>query len=147
MSLVRHSRRTAGAVAALGLLALGGCGGTPQYPVRGKLVYADNEQPVTELAGFDVYFTSEALKTTARGSIQKDGTFQLGTAKETDGALAGEYVVHLTQPFRQPERPFVGDRVVDPAYEDPARTDLKAEVKPGNNEFVFKLRRIKKAGR
>ena len=63
----------------------------------------------------------------------------------THGESSWMAVVTMTQPFREPERPYVGDRVVDRAYEDPARTDLKAEVKPEKNEFTFKLRRIGKA--
>ena len=117
------------------------------YPVRGKLVYADNESPVVELAGFEVIFSSQALATSARGTIQKDGSFQLGTLKERDGVPPGEYVVTVTQPFREPERPYVGDRVVDRVYEDPGKSDLRADVKADNNEFVFKLRRIAKVRR
>jgi hypothetical protein len=134
-----------GIILGLGILGLGGCGTAGQYPVQGQLVYADKEEPVKELAGFEVIFTSEKLGKSARGTIQKDGTFQLGTVKDNDGAPPGTYVVTLTQPFREPERPYVGDRVVDRAYEDPATTDLKAEVKPEKNQFVFKLRRIGKA--
>src|SRR5262245_11635277 len=134
------------AVLGFGLIAAAGCGG--KQSVHGKLVYADNDQPVSELDGFDVIFTSEKLGVNARGVIQKDGTFQLGTDKDKDGAPPGEYVVTLTQPFRQPERPFVGDRVVDQVYEDPATSDLKAEVtSSGKNDFVFKLRRYPKAKR
>jgi hypothetical protein len=141
-------RRRLWAVAgAVGLLALAGCGGADRYPVHGKLVYEDNEQPVSELDGFDVTFTSEALKVSARGMIQPDGTFQLGTEKDNDGAPPGEYIVTLTQPVREPDRPFVGNPVVDRYYEDPSKSDLKAVVKPEKNEFVFKLRRIKKSGR
>jgi hypothetical protein len=125
-----------------GLLCTIGCGS--KQPVQGKLVYADNEQPVTELKGFEVTFTSEKLGISARGVIQADGTFQLGTEKDLDGAPLGEYVVTLNQPFRQPERPFVGDRVVDQAYESPFTSDLRAEVKSSKNEFVFKLRRYVK---
>lgn len=132
-----------GVVAGLGFLCLAGCG-SKFHPVHGKLVYADNEQPVKELAGFDVIFTSEKLGKSARGTIQDDGSFQLGTERDNDGAPPGEYVVTLTQPFREPERPYVGDRVVDRNYEDPAKSDLKAEVKAEKNEFVFKLRRIGK---
>jgi hypothetical protein len=142
MSLRRPLGRGALAAIGLGLLILGGCSG--RQPVRGKLVYGDNEQPVTELAGFDVMFTSEKLGVSARGSIQKDGTFQLGTEKENDGAPPGEYVVTLTQPIREPDRPYLGDPVVDRTYEDPARSDLRAEVTSGKNDFVFKLRRIEK---
>src|SRR5262245_38649427 len=123
-----------GVAVGLGLLALAGCNTAGHYPVHGKLVYADNGEPVKELAGFEVIFTSEKLRKSARGTIQEDGSFQLGTVKENDGAVPGEYIVTLTQPFRQPERPYVGDRVVDPKYEDPATSDLKAEVKAEKNE-------------
>jgi hypothetical protein len=141
-------RRPWAAVAALGLLTLGGCGGSNQYPVNGKLVYADTGEPVSELDGFDVTFTSEALKISARGTVQKDGTFQLGTETENDGAPPGEYVVTLTQPVgREPDRPFLGNPVVERTYEDPSKSDLRATVKAEDNEFVFKLRRIKKSGK
>lgn len=133
-----------GVVLGLGFLGLAGCGSAGLYPVQGQLVYEDKEEPVQELAGFEVIFTSEKLGKSARGTIGKDGSFQLGTVKDNDGAPAGAYVVTVTQPFREPERPYVGDRVVDRAYEDPATTDLKAEVKPEKNQFLFKLRRIGK---
>src|SRR5207253_858191 len=119
-----------------GLLSLTGCGS--KQPVTGKLVYADNEKPVSELKGFEITFTSEKLGLSARGVIQEDGTFQLGTEKDKDGCPSGEYVVTVNQPYRMPERPFVGDRVVDQGYEMPNTSDLRAEVKSGKNEFVFK---------
>ena len=92
-------------------------------------------------------FTSDKLGKSARGTIQPDGSFQLGTLKENDGVVPGEYVVTLTQPYREPDRPYVGDRVVDPNYEDPEKSDLRAVVKAERNEFVFKLRRIQKKRR
>jgi hypothetical protein len=138
-------RALLGVVLGLGLICGAGCGGKPQVPVRGKLVYADTEEPVKELAGFDVVFTSEQLHVSSRGSIQPDGSFKLSTTKDNDGTLPGEYIVTVTQPHRQPDRPYVGDRVVDMDYEDPSKSDLRAEVKKGDkNEFIFKLRRISK---
>jgi hypothetical protein len=128
--------------AALGALAAG-CSSKGPYPVRGKLVYADNDQPVKELEGQDIIFDLEKGGLSARGTIRKDGTFELTSKKDGDGAFPGEYVVTLTQPYRKPERPYVGDRVVDITYEDPAATDLRAIVKPEPNDFTFKLRRIK----
>jgi hypothetical protein len=133
----------AAVAAGLGLLGLTGCG-SGYHPVHGKLVYADNEEPVKELANFEVIFTSEKLRKSARGTIQADGSFQLGTDKVNDGVVPGEYIVTLTQPFREPERPYVGDRVVDASYEDPDKSDLRADVKAEKNDFVFKLRRIAK---
>jgi hypothetical protein len=133
-------------VAAFGLTCVTGCG-SGQYDVRGKLVYADTEEPVHELADSQVIFTSEKLGKCARGTIQADGSFRLGTVKDEDGVVPGEYVVTLTQPYREPDRPYVGDRVVDTRYEDPATSDLRAEVKAEKNEFVFKLQRIPKKGK
>jgi hypothetical protein len=119
------------------LLALSfaaGCG-SGKHLVRGQLLYEDNEQPVKELSGFDVTFTSEELGQSARGTIDDDGRFELT-------APAGAYVVIVTQPHRKPERPFVGDPVVDFSYENPEKTDLKAEVGAGSTTFTFKLRRL-----
>jgi hypothetical protein len=119
------------------VLSLAGCrGGDSFYPVDGQLVYEDNGEPVKELAGYDLTFTSEKLGKSWRTTIKEDGVFELK-------APPGEYVVILTQPHRKPERPFVGNPVVDLAYEDPGKSDLKAEVKPENNHFPFKLRRLK----
>jgi len=129
-------------VVGLGVLSLAGCGS--KQPVRGKLVF-DSGEPVSQLEGFDVTFTSEKLGISARGTVQSDGTFQLGTDKDKDGAPPGEYIVTLTQPHREPDRPYRGDRVVDVAYEDPRTSDLRAEVGSGKSEFVFKLRRYNKS--
>jgi hypothetical protein len=130
-------------LAALGILNLAGCNLNNRYPVHGQLVYEDNGEPVKELNGFDVTFTSDKLGLSARGTVGADGTFDLGTNADRDGATPGEYVVILTQPHRRPERPFVGDPVVDLAYEEPDQSDLKAEVKAETNNFTFKLRRLK----
>jgi len=131
-----------GVVAGLVLLCLAGCGSKKYYPVRGQLVYADTKEPVKELAGYEVYFSSEKLRTYARGTIQEDGSFQLGTEKDNDGAAPGEYVVTVTQGRIEPdrERPKY-DRPVEEDYEDPAKSKLKAEVKQEDNKFTFELRR------
>jgi hypothetical protein len=129
-------------LAGLGAFAAAGCNSNNLYPVHGRLVYEDNGEPVKELADFDVTFTSEKLGTSARGKIGADGSFDLGTFKDKDGAAPGEYIVIVSQPERKPERPYVGDPVVERTYEDPAKSDLKAEVKAESNNFTFKLRRI-----
>ena len=122
------------------LLALGlasGCG-PGKYLVRGQLLYEDTGLPVKELSGFDVTFTSEQLGLSARATIAEDGMFELTVP-------AGAYVVIVTQPHRKPERPFVGNPVVELSYEDPEQSDLKADVTADNTTFTFKLRRIKGA--
>ena len=140
-------RRRAAALAGLALVALAGCGGGDRpYPVHGKLVYKDNDQPVKELAGFDVTFTAEKGKT-ARGTIGADGTFRLTTTRADDGAYPGQYKVTVTQPHPNPERRVKGKPVVDLVYEDPQKTDLKATVEAKDNTFTFPLRRLKGSSR
>src|SRR5262249_17463558 len=116
-----------------------GCGGERAYPVRGQLLYEDG-QPVKELAGFTVTFTSETLHKSARGNIDEKGSFQLSQ----DGAFPGLYKVILTQPHPNPERGESRKPVVDVAYEDPVKSTLSADVEAKNNEFTFRLKRIGK---
>jgi hypothetical protein len=110
--------------------------------VHGKLEYEDG-QPITEMEGCEVYFTSEELKTSARGGIQKDGTFTLMTQKEGDGILPGTYKVSVAQPHPMPERPEKRNPVVALVYEDPEQTPLTAKVDAGHKDFTFKLRRLR----
>ncbi len=136
-------RQLAVALAGLVLAALTGCGDSNRpYPVNGQLVYEDG-QPVTELTGFTVTFTSEKLGKSAVGQIQEDGTFRLTTTRQDDGAFPGDYLVIVSQPHPNPERREFRKPAVDLAYEDLGRTDLKATVEPKGNEFTFRLRRLK----
>ena len=124
------------------LVGVAGCGSKGPYPVRGKLEY-DDGKPLKELAGFRVTFTAEALGKSAIGDIQEDGTFRLTSEKPDDGAYPGEYKVIVSQPHPEPDRPEKRRPVVDLKYEDPERTDLKATVTQGPNDFTFQLKRIK----
>jgi hypothetical protein len=130
---------------ALILLALAGCKGG-KFSVKGQLQWEDG-RPLTELAGFEVMFNSFELKKLARGTIKDDGTFELGTESESDGVIPGEYVVTVSQPHRQPERPETRNPIVHLDYEDLERTPLRATVKNEPNNFVFKLKPIQKASR
>ena len=130
--------------AGLVLLGVGSCGSGGTYPVHGRLEYEDTHEPVTQLAGFQVTFTSQALGKSAIGMVREDGTFSLTSVKADDGAFPGRYKVIIDQPHRRPERPDRGSPVIDVIYEDPSRTPLEVEVKPqSDNEFTFPLRRFK----
>jgi hypothetical protein len=130
---------------ALAVAGLAGCGRGGPYPVSGRLEYEDGE-PITGLAGSTVTFTSDALGVEARGEIQEDGTFRLGTRREADGAPPGTYKVIVTQPHPEPERRVTGHPVVALIYEDPKTTPLEVTVEPKSNDFTLKLKRLK-AGR
>jgi hypothetical protein len=136
----RGLRPWLGLLAGAVLIGIAGCGGGA-YSVSGQLEYED-KQPVKELAGFTITFTSDVLQKSARGEIKEDGTFRL-----FDGAFPGEYKVIVDQPHPNPERGEHRQPVVDLVYEDPVRTPLVAEVKAQSNQFTFTLNRIKRAPR
>src|SRR5262245_15950666 len=71
-----------------GFLAMAGCGQSPTVPVEGQLVWPDGS-PARELAGYTVEATIEGGKVTARGDIDPEGHFRLGTFKIGDGAEPG----------------------------------------------------------
>jgi len=128
-------------LAGLALAGLAGCGGGT-YPVSGRLEYEDGE-PIREMTGCTISFTSEQLGVEARGEIQEDGGFRLGTKRPDDGAPPGTYKVIVAQPHPEPERPEKRRPVVDLSYEDPQTTPLEATVEPKRNDFTFKLKRLK----
>jgi hypothetical protein len=119
---------------------MAGCGSST-YPVSGVLT-DESGQPLKELAGFSVTFTSEQLGRSSRGEIQPDGTFRMGTRKSNDGVYPGEYKVTLSQPHPNVERRDNRQPVVDQSYENPEQTDLTAKVAPKDNTFTFRLRRL-----
>ena len=136
-------RRAMVVCAASALLTAMGCGSGGTYPVSGKLVYEDNGQPVTELAGFTVTFTSQALGKSAIGTIQEDGTFRLTSVRTNDGAFPGTYKVIISQPHPRPERGERRTPVIDTVYEDPSKTPLERTVEAkSDNEFTFELKRL-----
>src|SRR4051812_31764922 len=84
------STRLSRPVSAILFAAILGCGGPKTIPVKGKVVYSDGSamisgMVVTESIG------EGAVKSGARGVIQADGTFELGTNAPGDGALEGEH--------------------------------------------------------
>jgi hypothetical protein len=92
---MRTSRRKAAPLLAAALLLLGVSGCGPKlHAVRGKVSYADGT-PVSEgMVVFEGRGPDNAV--TARGEIQTDGGYRLGTYKPGDGALAGKYRVLVT---------------------------------------------------
>ena len=88
----------------MGLLLSGvvGCGGRGLYPVSGQVVYKDGSDP-SVLARCLVVFDpadAEGPKSSARGEVQPDGSFQMSTFTEGDGVYAGKYRVMVSVPRR-----------------------------------------------
>jgi hypothetical protein len=127
-------------VVALFLLAGAcGCARRDLYPVRGKVVF-DRGGPIDPLVGGLVVFEPLDPKRTvgARGEIQPDGIFRLGTFREGDGAPPGDYrvlVIPPTPPSQAKETP--APVVIHPRFHNLAETPLKQTVRPEANEFTL----------
>ena len=115
------------------LLMVVGCG-PRQYPVRGKVTYPDGK-PLTE--GMVVFESQDQEKpVTARGGIHPDGSYELGTHKPGDGALAGRYRV-LVAPKSDPnavDRPSCPPPF-DPRFASFDTSGLEYQVVAGTNDF------------
>ncbi len=131
-----------GVVLLLGLLALaGGCGGGKKlYPVKGVVVFKEDNQPLTcGLVVFEPAGGGEEL--TARGEIQADGTFRLRT-KDTLGAVEGKHRV-LIQPADAGDDSRPAPRPFHPRFESFEKSKLEVTVTrdAGANDFTLVITR------
>ena len=143
---MRVRRFPPAAVLAALLTALGpGCQGPRPYPVSGRVVYDDGET-ASDLVGAAVIFTSDELRVSASGEIDRLGRFTLTMQRKDDGAWPGRYKVVIV--------PAVDFGVDDPrhkarkshlpaAYTDPGTTDLSATVEAKSNDVTLTLTRTK----
>lgn len=71
-----------------------GCGGgIPTYPVQGQVEFEDG----SPVKFGTIEFLNRELKLNARGEINRDGSFTVGTFKVDDGAVAGVHEVTIQQ--------------------------------------------------
>jgi hypothetical protein len=142
MILMRSKLHPVPAVVAAAVFLLGaaGCGG--YHPVRGTVTYPDGT-PVSK--GIVVFERKDGGKAvTARGEIQADGTYQLGTEKTGDGAPAGKYRVLVTPRVENPDAPEV---TFDRRFADFNTSGLEFEVTSGDNDFPIQVTRPGKGRR
>ena len=72
----------------------------------------------------------------ARGIIQPDGSFRMGTFKDTDGAPEGRYrVAVLPIPPRNLNRPPKGWPPINKRFSSHTTSKLECTVTPGHNEL------------
>ena len=132
------------------LFFLSGCGSghpAPTYPVTGKVVFSDDGTPLS--TGGAILWESTPdepgeLLFNARGAIQADGTFELTTFEEGDGAVAGEHRV-LVRPKRDAsdwtERGIVPRPVIAQRLESYETSELRFTVKEESNDFTVTVER------
>jgi hypothetical protein len=138
------SRRSRSVAALLVLLLMAGCGNR-LYPVRGTVTLEDGTPLTKGLVVFEGNVGGAPIM--ARGEVQADGTYQLGTYQLEDGVPPGRYRVlvnpmdHSDVPDERKNLPF------DIKYLRYDTSGLEYEVKAGRNEFSIKLARSQKGRR
>ena len=127
------------------LAAVCGCGRDKLdvAPAKGKVTYNGKALEF----GSVVFQPEKGIP--ARGDIQPDGTFVLGTYGESDGAIIGKHRVRVTcnesqRPGYTPptgEEAGVGKSLIPKKYTRAQTSGLTEEVKAGGpNEFTFDLK-------
>lgn len=106
-------------------------------PVHGKVTLADGKPA----AGSQVVFESDQAgkKTTARGDVQADGSFELSTFKPGDGVPPGKYKVQVNPPpMVNAEAAYVSP--FNAKYTNFATSGLEFEVKRGaKNDYPIQV--------
>lgn len=132
-------RRLALLVVAGPVLLLGGCSSSPKTAiVRGKVTYNGKALP-----NGTIMFTPTSGPT-ATGEIQQDGSYTLTTFRKGDGAVPGKYTVVVvalkdTGDRLPEERAALPPPIIPERYSSAATSDLRAEVKEGENTIDFTL--------
>lgn len=128
-------------------LGLVGCSGPERgaekiavYPVAGKLVVLDRPAANAHIVFHPLDKTSTGGRTPV-GVTGADGTFRMTTHAHDDGAPAGAYAVTVLWindaiPFDPCGDPVSHDRLCG-AYLDPAKSPLRATVRPEHNEITL----------
>jgi hypothetical protein len=140
------------------MVALGFAGCSPSgqvktYPVKGTVKFEG--KPMVGGGAISLIPMTDVRGKTAAGTIKPDGTYVLGTYKEDDGSMAGEFrVVIFQETVKEGQAapdgsaPVTGaTATVAPAdkipliYANDRETPLRATIEPKANEIDFELKR------
>lgn len=135
-------RLTVRALIATAALFFAGCSSeVPTYQVHGKVVYADDGQPVP--GGVTIVFEStEPPHRRASGEIDAQGNFDLSSRRQGDGAMEGEHRIRFTAhaSHAEPDPNVTVSRVMDPKYCEFATSGLTVDIDPNDeNNFTLKV--------
>lgn len=113
-----------------------------KVPVCGNVTFSDDQSPVTSGT---VYFQTESYL--ARGALQADGSYVLGSEKAKDGLPPGTYRVYvqgaLTEVGKTPGGEPVFESMLDDKYTDSVKSGLVFEAGKGDKRFDFQVDRKK----
>jgi hypothetical protein len=125
------------------IVSLAGCrddGRLPTYYVTGKVVFSDG----SPLPGGWIICESPEHKLAARGVIETDGTYRLGTYEQEDGAVAGRQLVAITPAAPSGFDPdqSTAPPILDPKYSHMDTSGLELDIQPdGENHFTITVER------
>ena len=122
------------------ILVATGCSNKPRpYPVNGQIVFDDGEP----LTGGRIEVRSLEHPLVARGSVDRDGKFQLTTYEFNDGAVAGKHEVLIVKKFTaniddvaKHAKHAALARTLDSKYTRYRTSGLTIDVEPGDNNEV-----------
>lgn len=133
-------------VAAIAFAA--GCNRGPQtYPVNGTVIFEDGSPLTTGGVVFTELIAAEGGGMNARGAIDSDGTFQLTTFTDNDGALPGNHRF-LVKADRDAEdytkRGIIPRPVIDERFENYDTSELEFAIEEGTNDIEIVVTKPKK---
>jgi hypothetical protein len=114
--------------------------------LKGKVTFSDNDEP---LPCGEIGFSTPTFF--ARGTIQPDGSYIVGSESVTDGLPPGDYNVTVTA-FVEDRNPTMGKNgmpvdnskhLVDQKYSSQTTSGLKATVDSSTKVLNFKVDRAK----
>jgi hypothetical protein len=106
----------------------------------GKVTFSDDGTPLTE--GTVVFETAGYL---ARGRLNQDGTYHLGSFSERDGLPTGTYNVYITGAVQYQDAPngqTVINSLIDTKYSDPQNPVWKIEITPKTKQVDLTVDRF-----
>lgn len=133
-----------GIVLTLTLIIAGGCnsGQLPTCQVNGQFRFEDGTTPMFG----DVEFHNAEHKINARGKINRDGSFTVGTYDDNDGAVQGEHQVVIVQHTANYLTAHLDIKIdhdhgelVHPDYFDYRTSSLKCVIEKGDNDVQLVL--------
>jgi hypothetical protein len=128
-------------VAAVCLTLLPGCSGSKTAPVRGQIVYFDGQPAGKELEGYVITFEAVDGSGGGSGVVDADGTFEISTFKEGDGALLGAQRVAITPPFNQEGMRLPS--ILSAQYLRLETSGLEVVIEKGVNKVELKVERVR----
>lgn len=128
----------------LSLLLLVGCDGNVR--LKGKVIFSDDNSPVPTGT---VNFKTDKYQ--ARGSLNPDGTFAVGSKGNTDGLPAGTYQVYFSNTYEVVGKCELGIDVygslIDEKYANYETSDITIEVTPSKKYVEFVVDRNKRTAK